>query len=103
MLKLLDDKIISCINAQAVFADETEQSDDFKGSVYAAIIRAEKGSPGTPTTLPRSGLTDTDSARTSGAAFSTKSNCVKLPELALHSFSWDITHQLTFLNAFISL
>ena len=52
-LKLLDDKVINYTEDEAALIDEVEQSNDFKAAVYAAIIRAEKGYPGVPSTLPK--------------------------------------------------
>ena len=91
MLKLLDNEIINHTDDEVAIGPEIEQSDEFKlkGAVCTAIIRTEKGSSGVPSTLPRSGSTDTDSAGISGAAssISTRSKCMKLSKLALHSFS----------------
>ncbi len=48
-LKLLDAEILNYIDEDSAIAEEIEQSDEFKGAVYAAIVRAEKDLPGVPT------------------------------------------------------
>ena len=83
---MLDDEIINYIDDDAALTNEIEQSDDFKDVAYAAIIRAKKDYPGAPSTLARSGSTDTDSAGTSGVPSSTKRtvwSCLNL--LCIHS------------------
>ena len=94
-------EILDRVDDEGALAEEIEQSDDFMGATYAAIIRAEKCSRGPPGTSPSGSSTDNDYARTS-ATVSTKSNRVRLPELTLHSFSGDVTQWLTFWDSFQS-
>ena len=88
-LKLLDANILDLINEEGTLTEEIEQSDDFKGAIYAAIVKAEKD-PATHTT-------------TEAAGAGTRNNHhVRLPKLALHSFSGDLTQWLTFWDSFKS-
>ncbi len=92
-LKLLDAEILNYIDEDSAIAEEIEQSDEFKGAVYAAIVRAEKDLPGVPT----GGVVGP-----SGAATPAKANRVKLPKLELHSFTGDVTQWITFWDSYKS-
>lgn len=91
-LKTLDAEILDHIDDETALAEETEQSDEFKGAVYATIIRAEKCSSPGAVSMPPVSHTTTDPSS------SGKSHCVKLPKLTLHPFSGDLTQWLTLLG-----
>lgn len=90
-MKLLDAEILDHIDGETELADEIEQADDFTGVVYASIMKAENAF--------RHSVTASAGTRASGA---TRSQPVKLPKLALHSFSGDITQWITFWDSFRS-
>ena len=94
-LKLLDADLLELLEDEAALTEEIEQADDFKGAIYAAIIKAEKCSS---TILS----TDHTPAEMTKATISPGNHHVKLPKLALHSFSGDVTQWLTFWDSFKS-
>ena len=94
-LNLLDAEVLELVEEEAVLADEIEQADDFKGTIYAATIKAERRDQ---PMLPSSGRASASSAGAIGAhggAIAARINHVKLPKLTLRSFSGDITQWLT--------
>lgn len=91
-LKLLDAEILDHIDGETELADEIEQAHDFTGVVYTSIMKAENAFHHSVTA----------SAGT-GVSRATRSQPVKLPKLALHSFSGDITQWITFWDSFRSV
>lgn len=87
VLKLLDAEVLDLVEEESV-AEEIEQSDEFKESIYAALVRIERAlapPPSTPASTesgPRTSVTSSPSRAASR---------VKLPKLTIPSFSGELT------------
>ena len=90
-LKLLDGEIIG-LTEEKDLADEIEQSDGYKESVYGALVKLERA-----ITIPTSAIPTTRAVTTAP-----KANPVKLPKLTLRSFDGELTSWSTFWDSFES-
>lgn len=97
-LKLLDDDIVELIEEEAL-ATEIEQADDFKGEIYAALVRIDKvlkrTTPASPPTPPTVAAHEATLTRAPGPS-------VRLPKLSIKPFNGDITQWTTFWDSFKS-
>ena len=87
-LKTLDGEIIDLIDDDKL-AEEIEQADAFKETIYEAIIKIDKATSKTAPPSPAS--PDTDRRDATSSSPSTCGKSVKLPKLSLRSFNGDIT------------
>ncbi len=100
-LKLLDAEILDLVEDEEALTDEIEQADEFKSAIYTAIIKAEKKNQPMAASTGHASTSSADPG-TPGSAASAKTNRMKLPKLALRSFSGNITQWLTFWDSFKS-
>ena len=96
-IKAIDSEIIELIKDDDALASEIEQADDYKESVFNALIKIDQltktppsPTPGTPPTDVRAPPPDVRSSR------------VRLPKLQLRSFGGDLTKWTSFWESFES-
>ena len=100
VLKHLDEEILNLVDGEDDIAEEIEQADEFKDSIYNAIVKLERclsahrhtpGASATPPSAPRSAV--------SATASSTR---VKLPKLCIQPFNGELTAWTSFWESYSS-
>ena len=95
-LKTLDAEIVDLIEDEGGLADEIEQADTYKETLYEAILKVDRllnATPPTPEAPPTT---------TRGTPADARVNRVKLPKLQLRSFNGDLTRWNAFWESFES-
>ena len=96
-IKTLDAEVVDLIEDEAGLADEIEQADTYKETLYESILKVDRFLDTTPTCTPESPRT-TDTAAPARACV----NRVKLPKIQLRSFGGDLTRWTAFWESFES-
>ena len=97
-IKTLDAEIVELIEGESGLADEIEQADTYRETLYEAILKVDRllnATPPTPEAPPT-----TCTAR--GTPADARVNSVKLPKLQLHPFNGDLTRWNAFWESFES-
>ena len=95
-IKTLDAEIVDLIEDEGGLADEIEQGDTYKETLYESILKVDQllnATPPTPEAPPTTARGTSPNARV---------NRVKLPKLQLRSFNGDLTKWTAFWESFES-
>ena len=96
-IKNLDAEIVDLIEDETALTEEIEQADDYKKTLFSALIKADKLLKDPPTTPPTP-VTATPPATTTTPT--AKSNSVRLPKLQLRHFNGELTRWTSFWESF---
>ena len=94
-LKTLDAEIADQIEDETAMIDDIEQADDFKQSLYPALLKADKLLQATASAAPTL-ITPSTMAATPTA----KASTVRLPKLQLRHYNGDLTKWTSFWQSF---
>ena len=95
-IKALDAEIVELIEDETELADEIEQADTYKETIYECVLKVDRAlnaAPPTPEAPPTAPVAPPTDVRT---------NRVKLPKLQLRSFNGDLTRWNAFWESFES-
>ena len=100
-IKALDSEVIELIDDETMLADEIEQADGYKESVFNALIKIDRITKA-PAARATSSPTEAPPTERRTPPPDSRSSRVRLPKLQLHSFSGDLTKWTSFWESFES-